>query len=73
MSLHRLAAAAALAVTLAAAPASAQEVLVVHAARMLDVVQGEIVSPAVVTIQGDRIQSVGGPPPAPAGCSTWAT
>jgi imidazolonepropionase-like amidohydrolase len=62
MSLHRLAAAAALAVTLAAAPASAQEVLVVHAARMLDVVQGEIVSPAVVTIQGDRIQSVGGPP-----------
>jgi imidazolonepropionase-like amidohydrolase len=53
-----------LTLALAAAPASAQEVLVVRAARMLDVVKGEIVSPGIVTIQGDRIQSVGRAAPA---------
>ena len=57
MSFHRFAAAFLL--TLATRPASAQEVVVVRAARMLDVVKGEIVSPGVVTIQGDRILSVG--------------
>ena len=59
MSPHRLAAAAVLAVTLGAAPASAQEALVVRAARMLDVVKGEIVSPAMVPIQVTHIASEG--------------
>ena len=43
-------------------PALAQDVTVVRAARMLDVARGQIVSPAVVTIQGDHIRSLG---PAP--------
>jgi imidazolonepropionase-like amidohydrolase len=59
MSFHRFAAAFLLA--LATRPASAQEVVVVRGARMLDVVKGEIVSPGVVTIRGDRILSVGRP------------
>jgi len=33
-------------------PALAQDVTVVRAARMLDVARGQIVNPAVVTIQG---------------------
>jgi hypothetical protein len=49
----------ALSATLAGSPLAAQDVIVVRAARMLDVALGQIVSPAVVTIQGDRIQSVG--------------
>jgi imidazolonepropionase-like amidohydrolase len=43
-------------------PALAQDVTVVRAARMLDVARGQIVSPAVVTIQGDRIRSLGQAP-----------
>lgn len=62
MSLHRFAAAAAL-LAFASRPAPAQEIVVVHAARMLDVVKGEIVSPGVVAIQGDKILSVGRPDP----------
>lgn len=58
MSLHRLAGAA-LVLVLATAPAAAQEITVVRAARMLDVVKGEIVTPGIVTVQGDKILSVG--------------
>ena len=49
-----------------AGPASlpAQDVTVVRAARMLDVAAGRMVSPAVVTVKGDRIVSVGGTPAA---------
>ena len=45
---------------------SAQETVVVRAARMLDVAGGRVVSPASVTVQGDRIVSVGGKAPADA-------
>ena len=38
--------------------------IAIRAARMLDVVRGAIVSNPVVIVQGDRIQSVGGPIPA---------
>ncbi|MGH7536171.1 MAG: amidohydrolase family protein, partial [Gemmatimonadales bacterium] len=41
----------------------AQQTVVVRAARMLDVVTGRLVAPAVVTLSGDRIQRVGGTPP----------
>jgi imidazolonepropionase-like amidohydrolase len=44
---------------LVSATASAQQPIVVRAARMLDVAKGQMVSPAVVTIQGDRIVRVG--------------
>src|SRR5262249_4486765 len=37
----------------------APKVIVIHAARMLDVAKGQIVSPAVVTIEGDHIRSIG--------------
>jgi imidazolonepropionase-like amidohydrolase len=40
-------------------PATAQQVTVVRAARMLDVVRGEMVSPAVVVIADGKIRSVG--------------
>jgi imidazolonepropionase-like amidohydrolase len=41
-------------------PAAAQQqVTVVRAARMLDVVKGELVTPGVVVVAGDKIQSVG--------------
>jgi imidazolonepropionase-like amidohydrolase len=40
-------------------PSAAPQPIVVRAARMLDVAKGQIVSPAVVTIEGDRIRSVG--------------
>jgi imidazolonepropionase-like amidohydrolase len=63
MSRRRLALAA-LALAFAPAAGAAQGILVVRAARMLDVVKGEIVSPGLVTIQGDRILSVGRAPPA---------
>lgn len=42
--------------------AAAQQPVVVRAARMLDVAKGQIVSPAVVTIQGDHIRSLGQSP-----------
>jgi adenine deaminase len=61
MSRRRLALAA-LALAFAPAAGAAQGILVVRAARMLDVVKGEIVSPGLVTIQGDRILSVGRAP-----------
>ncbi len=69
MSRRRLALAASLlavaARPLAVAPAaSAQGILVVRAAHMLDVVKGEIVTPGVIAIQGDRILSVGRSAPA---------
>jgi len=40
----------------------AQQPIVVRAARMLDVAKGQIVSPAIVTIQGDRFRSLGQAP-----------
>src|SRR3954465_7922360 len=46
-------------VWLAIAPAVAQQVTVVRAARMLDVVKGEIVAAAVVVVANGKIQSVG--------------
>lgn len=50
---------------LISAPASAQApVSVVKAARMLDVVTGQMVTNPVIVVQGDRILSVGGPAPA---------
>src|ERR671911_669012 len=48
--------------------AQEQEVLVVRAARLLDVSTGRTVTPASVTVKGDRIESVGGT--APAGART---
>jgi imidazolonepropionase-like amidohydrolase len=48
--------------------AQEQEVLVVRAARLLDVSTGRMVSPASVTVKGERIESVGGS--APAGART---
>jgi imidazolonepropionase-like amidohydrolase len=50
----------------AARGAAAQAATVIRAARMLDVVKGELVSPAVVVVEGDRIRSVG-PRDVPAG------
>jgi len=41
----------------------AQQTVVVRAGRMLDVVTGRLVTPAIVTVSGDRIQRVGGTPP----------
>jgi imidazolonepropionase-like amidohydrolase len=41
---------------------TAQDVVVVRAARMLDVAKGQIVTPGIVTIQGDRIRSLGTAP-----------
>jgi imidazolonepropionase-like amidohydrolase len=46
-------------VLLAAPTAAAQQVTVVRSARMLDVVKGEMVSPAVVVVANGKIQSVG--------------
>lgn len=53
----------ALAIALASGtmPAAAQQLTIVRAARMLDVRTGRLVSPAAVTIEGDRIRSVGQP------------
>jgi imidazolonepropionase-like amidohydrolase len=44
----------------AASSAAAQQVTVVRSARMLDVVKGEMVSPAVIVVANGKIQSVGG-------------
>jgi imidazolonepropionase-like amidohydrolase len=45
----------------------AQSVTVLRAARLLDVARGEVVSPGVVVVEGDRIRSVGdAAPPASA-------
>ena len=49
--------------------AGAQEVVVVRAARMLDVTRGEIVQNAVVVVEGSRIREVQ-PPTVPAGVRT---
>ena len=43
----------------AVSPAAAQQVTVVRAARMLDVVKGEMVAPAVLVIADGKIRSVG--------------
>jgi imidazolonepropionase-like amidohydrolase len=43
----------------APAPPSTPKIIVIRAARMLDVARGQIVSPAVVTIEGDHIRSIG--------------
>ncbi len=51
------------ALTLATA-APAQEIKVIRAARMVDVVKGRLVRDAVVVVAGDRILSVGGQAPA---------
>ncbi len=53
----------------AAAAAAQQAVTVVRAARLLDVVKGELVTNAVVVIEGERIQAVN-PARAPAGAQT---
>jgi imidazolonepropionase-like amidohydrolase len=58
-----------LAPALCPAPAVAQDVTVVRAARLLDVVRGEIVTPGVVVVEKDRIRSVGASD-APAGAPT---
>jgi imidazolonepropionase-like amidohydrolase len=50
---------------LAAGPALA-ETVVVQADRYLDVVQGQLVSPAVIVVEGDRIAAIN-PPAPPAG------
>jgi imidazolonepropionase-like amidohydrolase len=42
-----------------AASATAQQPIVIRAARMLDVARGQIVSPAIVSVQADRISAVG--------------
>jgi imidazolonepropionase-like amidohydrolase len=44
----------------APSPAAAQQVTIVRSARMLDVVKGEMVSPAVIVVANGKIQSVGG-------------
>ncbi len=41
----------------------AQEVMVLRAARMLDVRAGRVVSPGLVVVSGDRMVSVGGSAP----------
>lgn len=48
----------------ASVAAEAEAVTVVRAARMLDVSSGKLVAPAVVVVQGDRIESIGGAAPA---------
>ena len=48
-----------IAIVTAAAPAHAQELTAVRAARMLDVKAGRIVAPAVVVVRGERIERVG--------------
>ncbi|HEX5386983.1 MAG TPA: amidohydrolase family protein [Gemmatimonadales bacterium] len=50
----------------AAAPATAQDVTVIRAARLLDVTSGELVTPGVVVVEKDRIRSMG-PDGVPAG------
>src|SRR5688572_5978390 len=54
------------ALLLSPAPLAAQEpeLIVVRAARMLDVSTGRMVSPASVTVKAGRIESVGGTAPA---------
>ena len=46
-------------ICLAAGSSAAQQVTVVRAARMLDVVKGELVSPAVLVVADGKIRSVG--------------
>jgi len=53
-----IAAASSVAAQAPAAP-PAPKIFVIRAARMLDVAKGQIVSPAVVTIEGDHIRSMG--------------
>ncbi|MFL5402945.1 MAG: hypothetical protein ACJ8BF_09030, partial [Gemmatimonadales bacterium] len=48
-----------LACLMVAYPAAAQQVTVVRAARMLDVVKGEMVQPAIVVVADGKIQSIG--------------
>lgn len=48
----------------AAAPADPDSVTVIRAARMLDVTSGKLVAPALVVVQGERIQAIGGEVPA---------
>lgn len=52
-----------LVLVLAAASVEAQQAVAVRAARLLDVESGQIVTNAVVVIEGDRIKSVGGAVP----------
>ena len=57
--------AAVLAVSAAAgAPAQSAQVTAIHAARMLDVRSGRMISNALVVVRGDTIVQVGGPAPA---------
>jgi imidazolonepropionase-like amidohydrolase len=55
----RVLALAAVGALVSATASAAQQPIVVRAARMLDVAKGQMVSPAVVTIQSDRIVRVG--------------
>lgn len=52
-----------------AAPAQQNETIVIRAARMLDVEKGELISNAVVVVQGNRITAIN-PAAAPAGART---
>ena len=47
--------------------AQAPRAIVLHAARMLDVAAGRVVSPAEILVQGDRISAAGASVPHPAG------
>ncbi len=55
---------------LAAAPAVAQKPIVLHAARLLDVETGKIVSPGEVLVENDRIAEAGAAVTHPAGAET---
>ena len=50
------------------APAPADRIVVLHAARLLDPASGQITANASIVVKGDRVQTIGGP--APAGSET---
>lgn len=51
-------------------PSEAQQAIVLHAARLLDVENGRIVTPGEVLVQGDRIVAAGASVPHPSGAET---
>ena len=53
--------------SLAQAPAAAKPAIVLHAARMLDVSAGKIITPGEVLVEGERIAAVGTSVAHPAG------
>jgi imidazolonepropionase-like amidohydrolase len=58
-----------LSLLLPGSPATSQQVLVVRAARMVDVTSGQLVTPAIVVVSDGKIRSVG-PADLPAGANT---